>query len=53
MSPNGSLVCPCGKAIVIIRKGVGVCSYCQRSYAVDAQWTPKAAPKPEPARAEA
>ena len=52
MSPNALLSCPCGKAVVIIRQGVGVCSFCGRSYAVDAQWTPKAAPpKPQPVRA--
>jgi hypothetical protein len=47
MAPNGSVICPCGKAIVIIRQGVGVCSFCQRTYAVEANWAPKAAPKPE------
>lgn len=46
MSPNGTLVCPCGRAVVIIRCGAGVCSFCLRTYVVDATWTPP--PKPVP-----
>jgi hypothetical protein len=49
MSPNGSLCCPCGKAVVIIQKGIGVCSFCGRTYAVDAQWTAKAPVQAKPA----
>jgi hypothetical protein len=46
MSPNGSLVCPCGHSIVIIYQGHGLCSFCLRSYSVEATWAP--APKPKP-----
>jgi hypothetical protein len=52
MSPNASLSCACGRAVVNVVKGVGVCSFCGRTYAVEATWTPRPAPpKPQPAHA--
>jgi len=41
MSPNASLSCACGKAVVIIHLGKGMCSACGRSYILEATWTPK------------
>ena len=50
MAPDCTMNCPCGKAVVIISKGAGVCSFCGRRYVLEAQWTPPP-PKAKEARA--
>lgn len=45
MAPNGSVLCPCGKAVVVIQKGKGMCSFCRTGYVLDMT----AVPKPPPA----
>jgi hypothetical protein len=51
MSPNASLSCACGKAVVNVRLGVGTCSACGKLWVLEATWTPPKVTPPKRAAA--